>query len=80
VTASSNTPIWKRALLRGAGAALLLFIAFEALILAGKTEKIDSGEALVIATAAGGVYAGLWSIFALIVARTLAKIEKRGGR
>ena len=71
-TASS---IAKRAAIRGIGAAVLLFVALEGLILAGKTAKIDTGEALVIAAASGAVYAGLWSIFALATARMLKKIE-----
>ncbi len=69
-------PIWKRALIRGLGAAVILFVALEGLILAGKTAKIDTSEAIVIALTSGAVYAGLWSIFALLVARMLANVDK----
>lgn len=70
-------PIWKRAAIRGAGAAAILFAALEGLILAGKTAKIDTGEALVIAASSGLVYAGLWSVFALMVAKMIANVETR---
>lgn len=69
------TAIAKRAAIRGIGAAVLLFVALEGLILAGKTTKIDAGEALVIAAMSGAVYAALWSIFAIASARMLTKIE-----
>ncbi len=62
--------------MRGLGAAAILFAALEGLILTGKTAKLDTGEALVIALTSGAVYAGLWSVFALMVARMLANVEK----
>ena len=72
----SKTPIWRRAAIRGLIASGILFAAFEGLILVGKTTTIDTGEALVIALSSGAVYAGLWSIFALMVSRMLAKVEQ----
>lgn len=74
---SRSLPIWKSALMRGAIAAAVLFAALELFIVSGKTTKIDSGEALVIALSSGAVYAALWSVFAVLVARTLAKVESR---
>ncbi len=71
----AKAPIWKRAALRGLGAFALLFIALEGLILSGKTTKLVTGEALMIAIASGLGYAALWSIFAAAVARMLAKVE-----
>jgi hypothetical protein len=68
-------PIWKRAALRGAGAAALLFVALEGLILAGKTTKLVTSEAALIALASGLGYAALWSVFALMVDRMLARVN-----
>lgn len=73
----SKSPIWKRAAIRGAFAFAILFVAFEALILFGKTTKIVTGEALMIALASGLGYAALWSIFAVAVERMLAKVDAR---
>lgn len=75
MSASAKLPIWKRAALRGAGAAVILFAALEGLILTGKTAKLDTGEALTIALTSGAVYAGLWSVFAMMVAKMLANVE-----
>lgn len=75
MNAQSASSIAKRAAIRGIGAAILLFVALEGLILAGKTTKIDAGDALVIAAMSGAVYAALWSVFALATARMLTKIE-----
>jgi hypothetical protein len=77
MTPAAKTPIWKRAALRGVGAAVVLFAALEGLILTGKTAKLDTGEALTIALTSGAVYAGLWSIFALMVAKMLANVEQK---
>lgn len=72
-----KTPIWKRAALRGAGAAALLFVALEGLILAGKTTKLVTSEAALIALASGLGYAALWSVFAAMVDRMLAKVAEK---
>jgi hypothetical protein len=77
MTPSPKTPIWKRAAIRGVGAAAILFAALEGLILTGKTAKLDTGEALTIALTSGAVYAGLWSVFAMMVAKMLANVESR---
>lgn len=73
----AGTPIWKRAALRGIGAAALLFVALEGLILTGKTTKLVTMEALAISLVSGLGYAALWSVFAVAVARMLAKVEAR---
>lgn len=72
----ARTPIWKRALFRWAIAAAILFAAFEGLIVLGKTTRIDDAEALFISVTAGGVYAALWSLFAMATARMLEKIDR----
>jgi hypothetical protein len=77
VSEATKTPIWKRAALRGAGAFALLFVALEGLILAGKTTKIATMDALIISLVSGVGYAALWSVFAVAVAKALANVEKR---
>ena len=77
MSAGLKTPIWKRAALRGVGAAVILFAALEGLILTGKTAKLDTSEALTIALTSGAVYAGLWSVFALMVAKMIANVDSR---
>ena len=77
MTGKPKTPIWKRAAIRGAGAFAILFVAFEGLILADKTTKIVTSEALMIALASGAGYAALWSLFAVAVERTLSKVNAK---
>lgn len=77
MNADAKTPIWKRAAIRGVGAAVILFAALEGLILTGKTAKLDTGEALTIALTSGAVYAGLWSVFAMMIAKMLTNVETR---
>jgi len=76
VTKAPKMPIWKRAAIRGVGAAALLFAALEGLILLGKTAKLDTGEALFISLASGAAYAGLWTMFAAMVERMLARVNE----
>ncbi|MCB2112933.1 MAG: hypothetical protein R3C42_05165 [Parvularculaceae bacterium] len=76
MTHAVKTPIWKRAAIRGAGAAALLFVSLEGLILLGKTAKLDTGEALLISLASGAAYAGLWTVFAVMVERMLARVNE----
>jgi len=76
VTTAPKMPIWKRAAIRGVGAAALLFVSLEGLILLGKTAKLDTAEALIIALASGAAYAGLWTMFAAVVDRMLARVNE----
>lgn len=77
MTSTPKSPIWKRAAIRGVGAFAILFVAFEGLILAGKTSKLVTSEALMIALASGAGYAALWSFFAVAVERTLSKVDAK---
>jgi len=77
MTKRLEKPVWKRAMLRGLIAASVLFLAFEALIFAGKTTKIDTAEAAIISLVSGAVYAVLWLGFALMLARMMKEFEAR---
>ncbi|MCB2098701.1 MAG: hypothetical protein AB7F91_12485 [Parvularculaceae bacterium] len=76
MTAAPKMAIWKRAAIRGGGAAALLFVSLEGLILLGKTAKLDTAEALFISLASGAAYAGLWTVFAAVVERMLARVNE----
>lgn len=71
---NASAPIWKRALMRFAGVAVVLIIGVELLRLAGRAEHLDRVEELYLALAGGAVYAGLWALMAAMTANLLKKI------
>ena len=76
MTGASNRKFYERAALRAAIVAIILLVAIEGLRMAGRAQHVDRGEEMLIAFAGGAIYAGLWSVFALIVARMMRKIEE----
>lgn len=75
MTGPSNRKFYERAALRAAIVAIILIVAIEGLHLAGKAQHVDRNEEMMIAFAGGAVYAGLWSVFAIIVAQMMKKVE-----
>lgn len=76
MTGASNRKFYERAALRAAIVAIILLVAIEGLRMAGRAQHVGRGEEMLIAFAGGAIYAGLWSVFALIVARMMRKIEE----
>lgn len=76
MTGASNRKFYERAALRAAIVAIILLVAIEGLRMAGRAQHVDRGEEMLIAFAGGAIYAALWSVFALIVARMMRKIEE----
>lgn len=71
----SKEPLWKRALMRAALVAVLLFGGVELIRLFGGSQNVDRAEALVISAGGAAVYAALWFVTASWTARMLKKIE-----
>ncbi len=71
----SDRALHERAAARAAIVAIILIVAIEGLHMAGMAQHVDRGEQMMIAFAGGAVYAGLWSVFAIIVARMMKKVE-----
>ena len=76
MTGPSNRKFYERASLRAAIVAIILLVAIEGLHMVGKAQHVDRGDQMLIAFAGGAVYAGLWSVFALIVARMMKRVEE----
>lgn len=75
MTNLSNRKFYERAALRAAIVAIILLVAIEGLRMVGKAQHLDRNEEMLIAFAGGAVYAALWSVFALIVAQMMKKVE-----
>lgn len=71
----SNRKLYERAALRAAIVAIILLVAIEGLRMVGKAQHVDRSEQMLIAFAGGAVYAGLWSVFAIIVAQMMKRVE-----